>query len=166
MSEFSKVQLRAMQPISLVKDVEPNFEVFDLIIQQQQLEEMEAFETINAEELANDVKQLICESDPRYRKYFNVEPQLVTKMTFDYDIYPEPIPGPSSGVQVLTCFSKSWSKDWGGEIIGYTECEPTDVVASFPGRVIIATTEAWWKVTQANVRAEEKLNYLFFTLNN
>lgn len=160
-----KAQMRLEQPLSFIKGVEPDFEVFDLVVSQQQVEDLD-FSDVDANELAEDIKQLICESDPKYRRYMDVTPDDVAKFTVDYDNYPEPIRGPAKGVQVAVCFAKSWSKDWGGEIIGFTECEPDDIIASFPGRIVIAKSNAWWKISQPNVRASDKLNYLFFTLQN
>ena len=158
------IERRRMQPISFIKDVEPDVRVMDLVIGQQQIAEMEDWSDINAEELANDVKQLICESDPEYRKYFNSQPLDAQKITYEYDMYPAPIQGPELGIHVLVCFSENWSKDWGGEVIAYEECEPSEVLASDPGRICIITNNAWYKVSQPNVRAGEQLNYLFFRL--
>jgi hypothetical protein len=160
------VRKRLEQPISLVRGVEPDISYYDLLIQQQQIEELEDFETIDAVELANDVKQLLCADDPKLRRWIDCKPDYVRKIKYEYDAYPIPMRGPDvgTGVHVLACFAKSWSKDWGGEIIAYTECDPSDVVASFPGRIAVISNDAWWKVTQPNVAATEDLNYLFFTL--
>lgn len=158
------IELRRQQPISLVKDVEPDVRILDLVIGQQQIEEMEDWSIVDAEELANDIKQLICESDPEYRRYFNSQPLDTQKITYEYDMYPAPVQGPEVGIHVLVCFAENWSKDWGGEFIAYEECEPSEVVASFPGRILIMTNSAWYKVSQPNVRAGADLNYLFFRL--
>ena len=155
---------RLEQPISYIKGVEPEIEIFDLLIEQQQIEEMEAFATVDAEELANDVKEVLCTTVSGFGEYKNSEPEFVSKITYTHDSYPVPLRGYTDRIQVLVCFAKVWSKDWGGEIIGYTECEPTEVIASHPGRIYVLSNDAWWKVTHPNVAATEELNYLFFTL--
>jgi len=162
---MSKVIERLQQPISLIKDVEPELKVFDLVIGQQQLEETD-LDNVDIEELAEDIKQELCMSDPMLRRYLSAKPQLVQLFEYTSDIYPSPLQGPGRGVQVAVCLSKAWSKDWGGEIISFEECEPKDVVASYPGRITVVYNEAWWKISQPNIRAEEPLKYLFFALVN
>ena len=77
----SELELRRKeQPISFIKDVEPDLSVYDLLIQQQQIEEMESFDTIDAEELAKDVIQLLGESDPKFRRYLDIKPTYVSKI--------------------------------------------------------------------------------------
>lgn len=163
----SELELRRKeQPISFIKDVEPDLSVYDLVIQQQQIEEMESFDTIDAEELAKDVIQLLGESDPKFRRYLDIKPTYVSKIKYTHDAYPVPMRGYNDALQVLVCFAKSWSKDWGGEIIAYTECEPSDIIASHPGRISVLSNDAWWKVTHPNVAATYDLDYLFFVLPN
>lgn len=159
-----KKPLKEVTPISFLKDVEPDLKIFDLLVQQQSLEELD-IENVNAEEMACEIRNELCMSDPLYRRYLSKNPNNAQIFTVNYDEYPVPIRGPGSGIQVQVCLSKAWSKHWGGEIIAYEECEPSEIVSSYPGRIVVAHNDAWWKVSQPNVMAEEQLIYLFFTLN-
>lgn len=161
-----KVIRRERQPLCNIPGVEPEVDVYDLLVQQQQIDEMEDFDTVDADELAEDIKKVLCETDPNMRRYLDTKPEEVSKFKIEYDNYPTPMRGPNNGVDVLVCFAKNWSKDWGGEIITFEECDPKDVIASYPGRIVVNKNEAWIKVSQPNVRAEEELKYLFFTLSN
>ena len=161
---MNKKLRRELAPISFLKGVEPDLKVFDLLVEQQALEELD-YENADADELACEIRDELCMADPLYRRYLSKQPNLSQIFTVDYDEYPVPIRGPGAGIQVQVCLSKGWSKDWGGEIIAYEECEPSEIVASYPGRVVVSHNDAWWKVSQPNIEAKEKLIYLFFTLN-
>ena len=68
-------------------------------------------------------------------------------------------------ITVIVCFAKYWSKHWGGDVVGYERSEPVEVVASYPGRIIVSEGENWIKVGQPTVEAKTELHYLQFKLS-
>jgi len=154
------------QPLSLLADDnECTMLSFDNGVSQQQIEEL-VLEDEDMQEIAEEVKDLIVNHFPQYRKYFNSEPKLVELVEYKYDEYPEPIRGVSNnkGITVLVCLARYWSKHWGGDVLGYHRTEPVEVVSSYPGRIIVSEGDNWVKVSQPNVSAETQLHYLQFKL--
>lgn len=114
--------------------------------------------------VANEIKQHVCNSDAKFRRYFNSSPTDIQLHNFEYDVYPEPFVGQKDSVLVLFCMCTGWSKDWGGEVIFFEQSEPSEVLGSYPGRIIVSQEDVWTKVTQPNVAATSSLKYLIFRL--
>ena len=97
-----------------------------------------------------------------FKKYDKVYYPMVISM--DYNSYPVPFHA-GDGLVVSTCFSKAWDKSWGGEYITYHDTEPEDVVSIFPGRIYVAHGRAWNRISQPNIQAKHKLEFVQFRLN-
>jgi len=166
--QSTKAKVRKETPMSFnTNEVEVTF--IDNVVDQEDADHLVKNLDVNDYEelisIADEIKNHVCNSDPKYRRYFNSKPYDVQVHNFEYDVYPEPFKGKENEVLVMLCMCSSWSKDWGGEVIFFEQSEPSEVLASYPGRIIVQDGETWSKVTQPNVAAVGPLKYLFFRLN-
>jgi|TARA_Y100000389_G_scaffold93487_1_gene90173 hypothetical protein len=156
-------------PLSLLTNEEEcTMLSFDNGVTQQEVEEL-VWEEENINELAEECKIRLISHFAQYRKFFNSKPQSVEHVLYKYDEQPQPIRGVEKiigeSITVIVCFAKYWSKHWGGDVVGYERSEPVEVVASYPGRIIVSEGENWIKVGQPTVEAKTELHYLQFKLS-
>jgi len=156
-------------PLSLLTNEEEcTMLAFDNGVTQQEVEEL-VWEEENINELAEECKIRLISHFAQYRKFFNSKPQSVEHVLYKYDEQPQPIRGVEKiigeSITVIVCFAKYWSKHWGGDVVGYERSEPVEVVASYPGRIIVSEGENWIKVGQPTVEAKTELHYLQFKLS-
>ena len=146
-------------------EVEPEIVVLDNVITQTDVDEYQNiinFKEHEIEDLADRCLEQITSNHLELKQYAGHPTFDVKVVQYKHDEYPVPLNGTDDDIVVMCNFTKGWKHHWGGEVIFYENSEPSEVVTSFPGRVIVVSNACAWKVTQPNIKSEQNLVYLTF----